>query len=118
MNDRRIAILVRTVEARFPGTKAVVDPYGSPDDEEIRWWIRILHARRAEEPIVNHFANCLARDLYDGHVPPFFVGAEGPRGTREYLARKRAEAARSRKSVRTAKRYRSRRRPASRRVAG
>ena len=118
MNDRRrIAILVRTVEARFPGTKAVVDPYGSPDDEEIRWWIRILHARRAEEPIVNHFANRLAIDLYDGHVPPFFVGAEGARGTREYLARKRAEATRT-KSARTAKRYRSRRRPVSRRLAG
>ena len=118
MNDRRIAILARTVEARFPGTKVVVDPYGSPDDEEIRWWISILHTPRGKEVLVDKFAIGLAFDLYNQRSFPFFVGAEGPRGTREYLGRKRAEKTAVRKTGRSARLDRSRRRPASRRLAG
>ena len=116
MRDGRIATLVRTVEARFPGTKAVVDAYRSPDDPEIRWWIRILHAPRGKEHLVSTFANRLALDLYNWREPPFFVGAEGPRRTREYLARKRAEAAR-RRIGRARRPSRPRRRPALRRAS-
>lgn len=115
MKDARIVTLIRTVEARFPGTKVVVDPYGCPDDEEIRWWVSILHAPRGKEPLVNQFAIRLALDLYHWRGLPFIVGAKGPRGTREYLARKRTEAA-GRRNARSARPLRSR--VAARRRAG
>lgn len=111
-----MATLIRTVEARYPGTRIVIEPCGSPDDPDFRWWVWVLNAPEKEVPLVTQFATRLALELYDWHTPNFFVGAQSPRATRKFLARRRAAGAEERARVRRLGRARSRR-PASRRAA-
>ena len=95
-----MATLIRTLKARYPGTRIEVEPSRSPDDPDIRWRVWILDAPEKDVQLVDHFATRLARELYEWHTPPFFVGAMGRRATREFLSRRRAEAraARSRRA--------------------
>ena len=91
MKNARMATLVRTLKARYPGTRIEVEPSLSPDDPDIRWRVWILNAREKDVPLMDHFAARLARELYGWHTPPFFVGAMGPRATREFLSARRAK---------------------------
>ena len=99
MKDRRMADLARTIEARWPGTRVVVEPYGSPDDSTIRWWVYVLHCRRRDLRDVHMFAIRTGHELFN-RAPPFITDPREAWSTAAYLARRRAEARRLRGTVR------------------
>ncbi|MCI0588355.1 MAG: hypothetical protein L0323_16105 [Planctomycetes bacterium] len=85
-----MAIVANTIEARFPGVRVVVEPYRSPDDETIRWWVYILHCRRKDVRTVRLFAIQLRLDVFRPEMP-FIADAREGWNTALYLARKKAE---------------------------
>ncbi len=91
MKDRRMAIVVDTIEARFPGVRVVVEPYTSPDDATVRWWVYILHCRRGDLDDVSGFAIRLGLDLFRPNIP-FIADPLETWDTALYLASKKAEA--------------------------
>lgn len=87
-----MAAVMRAIEARYPGTRAVVDPYGDPDgDPDIRWWVWVLDVRRKDMGHLERFASELALNLYGPDPKPFFLGSMGKSQSREYLAEKAAK---------------------------
>ena len=95
MKNTRMATLIRTVEARYPGVRTVVEPWGDPDgDPDIRWWIDFLYVRRKDLGRLDRFALRVARDLYGEDPLPFCLGGYGAKASREILIRRRAQARR------------------------
>ncbi|MGH7150245.1 MAG: hypothetical protein ACREIU_06090 [Planctomycetota bacterium] len=94
-----MAIVASTIEARFPGVRVVVEPYESPDDPTVRWWVYILHCRRKNLRTVRQFAIQLGLDLFRPEMP-FIADAREGWNTDLYLARKKAEARPPRKARR------------------
>ncbi|HET6203496.1 MAG TPA: hypothetical protein VFI25_11920 [Planctomycetota bacterium] len=99
MKDRRVCIVANTSEARFPGVQVVVEPYGSPDDETIRWWVYILHCRRKDLRTVRRFAIGLGLDLFRPGMA-FIADARERWDTALFLARKKKEARAARRTGR------------------
>lgn len=84
--------VIRTIEARFPGSRVIVEPFGVPEDPEIRWILRVLNVREKDTPLVLDFGIDLAIDLYGKMPIPFSLSPMGPRGTARFLSlRRRAE---------------------------
>ncbi len=92
-----MAVVVNTIEARFPGVRVVVEPYRSPDDETIRWWVYILHCRRKDVRTVRLFAIQLGLDVFRPEMP-FIADAREGWNTALYLARKEVETRGTRRS--------------------
>ncbi|HET6202899.1 MAG TPA: hypothetical protein VFI25_08870 [Planctomycetota bacterium] len=89
MTDVRVAALGRAIESRWPGSKVVVEPYRSPDDPLIRWWVYILGIRYPEAGAAIDFGWELSRDLFRNEPMSFFMSAESPASARRILARLR-----------------------------
>ncbi len=92
-----MAIVANTIEARFPGVRVVVEPYESPDDPTVRWWVTILHCRHEEVRTVRQFAIRLGLEIFRPEMP-FLADACEAWDTALYFARKKAEARAARRS--------------------
>ena len=104
MKDVRMAAVLKAIEARYPGTRCVVEPWTDPDgDTDVKWWVYVLNARLKDLETLHDFAVQLAIDLYGPDLKPFTMSVEGPRNTRLYLARKVVEARRERVRLRSRK---------------
>jgi len=124
VKDVRLAAVMKGVEARYPGTRCVLEPWTDPDgDPDIIWWLYVLNVRPKDSGPLHEFATRVALDLYGPDPKPFIMSVEGSRNTRLYLARKAAEARRERarlrrrQDLRGGRRNRSRTRPARARTA-
>ena len=107
MNDDRLAAVTRAVEAKYRGTRCIVEPWTDPDgDPDIRCQVHVLNVRPAEAGPLRLFATRLALDLFAPGPKPFFLSILDRRGSASFLARKaieaRRERARSRRSRRPA----------------
>ncbi len=103
MNDVRLAAVMMAVEARYPGTRCVVEPWTDPDgDPDTRWWLCVLNVRPKDAGPLHDIAIRIALDLYGPDPLPFTMSVEGRRNTRLFLARKAAEARRGRARLRRA----------------
>lgn len=82
-----MAALLRAIEARYPGTRAVVDPFRDPEGDPVpRWWVWILYVRDDDLGPLDEFASRLSCDLYGPDPVPFYVHPVGRRRTRKFLA--------------------------------
>jgi hypothetical protein len=97
MRDVRMAALIRAIEARYPGTRSLVerfvDPMGDPD---IRWRIWILNIRDRDLGHLGQFAYHLAGELYGPDPLPFYISSVGWRNTKGFLADRAARERRDR----------------------
>ncbi len=117
MRDVRMAALIRAIEGRYPGTRALVERFVDPEgDRDIRWWVWILNVRDRDLGPLGQFAYRLARELYEPESFPFHIGSVGRRKTPGFLADRAARERRDRarpgagagRRVRTAGRRRAR----------
>ena len=93
MKSRRYEKLVRQIEAEYPGTRVVVDPYTTHDGfRDIRWFVHILDCPARLRFRAEDYAYHRALELWGGMSFPFFIDAYGPRATRRYLAERAARA--------------------------
>src|SRR5437867_544220 len=110
-----MAAVIRAIEARYPGTRGVVDRWTHPEgDKELRWWVTVLNVRARDLGPLREFATQLAVDLYGPDPKPFVLSSTGKREARRFLderaAREREERARTRRGRKPGADRRSRRR--------
>ncbi|HEU5393406.1 MAG TPA: hypothetical protein VFV36_01260 [Candidatus Methylomirabilis sp.] len=97
MNDVRLAAVIRAVEAKYRGTRCIVEPWTDPDgDPDIRCQVHVLNVRPAEAGPLRLFATRLALDLFAPGPKPFFLSILDRKTSASFLARRANEARRDR----------------------
>ncbi len=101
MRDRRLELVRRAIEARYPGTRTVVEPWSDPDgDPDIRCWLHVLDVRPDDMGPLRLFASQFALDLYRPDGKPFSLSIMGKRTSALFEARRAAETRRERARLR------------------
>jgi|SRR5262245_44274208 len=95
VRDVRFKALRLAIQARWPGSRVVWEPYASPDDPSIQGWVHILHVPDREVFEAGDLAVRLASDLFPG-PSRFFVRAVLPEHEASMLRRLRLRPSRAR----------------------
>lgn len=78
MSDPRIAAVIGAVESRYPGIRLEAEPWGTPEDPAIRWFLWILQFPEGRGAEIQAFALRRAHELFGEDPLPFFVAPAGP----------------------------------------
>jgi hypothetical protein len=73
MRDPRIRSLIEAIEARYPGTRVVVQRWGGREDPDIRWWLWVLNVPEDRLTAVDRFASRRTTRIYGKRTVPFFT---------------------------------------------
>ena len=124
MRDVRLKAVARAIEARYPGSRVVIEPWEDFEAPVIQWWFSILDVAPRHLVEAGRFAHEVGERLYGGWERcPFYAGAMDRRSSRKFLEEKQALAAARRRFLASRRRRAARtktRRPAAarRRAAG
>ncbi len=91
MGDRvtrvRMVALAKAIESRWPRSRVIFEPYRSPDDPLIRWWVHILGLSFEEGWAATDFGLDASKGLFGKDPIPFFLTSERGSRARDLLAR-------------------------------
>jgi len=85
----RLAALAGAIESRWSGSRVEIEPYRSPDDPLIRWWVYVFGLQVEEASAATSFGWGLAHELYGREPLPFFMTSHSGANARAILARLR-----------------------------
>jgi len=86
MRNPRIRALIEAIEARYSGTRVVVERWGGGEDPDIRWRLWILDVPQDRVAAVEKFASRETTRLYGYGLVPYFAHAVGREDTRKHFA--------------------------------
>ena len=87
VKDRILAMFIRVVERRYPGSRVVLERFGCPDDPDVRWWLSVLNVPRKRIVECDEFMTRYTLKLHDYWKKPirFLADAVSPEETAKYF---------------------------------